>query len=177
MSTCKRMWTDRQVRSMAVDSVEEKEDLKVFENIVDKDGHKRFIEGNGTPTAVEDNETPTAVEGVTFNYAKWSLSGSHLMVVCDIKITAETVLSNNSISVDFTPPKWVLDKLYPSINPYLDAKKIDVRTAGYVVSGSYLDCYCYINDETDIRISNLAHTAGEADEYVRIEFDFLVDNE
>lgn len=139
-----------------------------FEHIVDKDGHNRFIEGNGTPTTFE---------GVTYNYTKWSLSGTHLMLVCDIKIAGETALATNDITVDFAIPKWVFDKLFPSIDPYLDAKKSDIRVSGYVVSGLSIESYCYKVSESTIRICSLAHTAGASDEYARIEFDFLIDNE
>ena len=85
MSTCRRMWTDRQIRSMAVDSVEEKENLEIFERIVDKDGHKRFIEG--------EIELADSITYLTNLYGKWSLSGSHLMLVICIRTDENTKAS------------------------------------------------------------------------------------
>ena len=52
-------------------------------NIVDADGHNRFIEGN---IATEE------IEGVTWAYARWSLSGTHLMCVLAGTIEDETAL-------------------------------------------------------------------------------------
>ena len=101
MSTCKRMWTDREIRSMAVDSVEKKNNLKVFENIVDKDGHKRFIEGD---------ITPAETTGITFTYAKWSLSGSHLQIVLAMTIAAGTY-STFYLGDITNLPKWIFDKI------------------------------------------------------------------
>ena len=54
-----------------------------MEDIVDADGHKRFIEGNVTPAnIIGEND---------IQYAKWSLSGSHLMIVLAI-ITSQFFL-------------------------------------------------------------------------------------
>ena len=81
----RRMYSKPQLLE-AVEQEAEVNGLKAFENIVDKDGHKRFIEG--TPT------NPT-IEGVEITYAKWSLSGTHLMLVMAGNVASTTVLDYN----------------------------------------------------------------------------------
>ena len=56
-----------------------------IENIYDEDEHKRFIEGD---------LTLQTIEGVSFSYGKWSLSGTHLMVVIAGSIANETVIAS-----------------------------------------------------------------------------------
>ena len=104
--TCKRMWTERQVRGMAVDSVEEKENLKVFEHIVDKDGHKRFIEGD---------ITMETITGVTQSYGKWSLSGSHLMIVLCASIENAASITAGTTLARIAIPAWIHEKLVPMV--------------------------------------------------------------
>ena len=82
----RRMFSLKQLEEIANKQVQEQvssgelENVKVFENIVDKDGHKRFIEGDIT----FENIT-----GVSKVYGKWSLSGNHLMIVICPKLIME----------------------------------------------------------------------------------------
>ena len=59
-----------------------------LENIKDDNGKFRFIEG--TPI-------PTTTTGVTYSYSKWSLSGTHLMIVIVATGVNGTVCQNGSI--------------------------------------------------------------------------------
>ena len=57
--------------------------INLMENIVDSKGNKRFVEG---PL------TTTTISGVTYSYSKWSLCGTHLMIVLGGTIAANTSL-------------------------------------------------------------------------------------
>ena len=164
----KRMHTDREIRAMAVDSVEQKSELKVFENIVDKDGHKRFIEGD---------ITLESVTGVTKTYGKWSLSGTHLMCVLSLKIDDTTALSFAQLCpVLENLPKWIRDKMVV-MAPNSDAISV-ISTKAYDIDGSTSqDFSCYLRESSsEVFMSNSSFTAS-ADRYVRIQFDILIDNE
>ena len=158
----KRMWSRNELRKIIQDTY----GIDI-NNLIDKDGHPRFIEGAGENTAVT---------GVTYNYSKWSLSGSHLMIVLDVMIAGDTALSTNDFDTTFDIPKWIYDKLYPAIGVYLDAKNFDTSYNGYGLSGTQIGFYIY-KDNGKLRLRNISYTASSADEHCRVVFDFLIDNE
>ena len=166
MSTCKRMWTDREIRSMAVDSVENKSNLKVFENIVDKDGHKRFVEG--------DIDIRT-IEGVTKTYGKWSLSGNHLMIVLGLALAdAVVVASGVTIAELKNLPDWIFEKIVPLFGQLVS---ISAPTA-YADDFTSQNFSSYISkDTTKILINKYGSVTLTANRNVRIQFDMLIDNE
>ena len=104
----KRMWSKNELKQIANQQVQEQvssgnlTDVKVFEEIVDKDGHKRFIEGN-----IEIKE----IEGVTKQYGKWSLSGSHLLIVVSYIANSGATLGGNTTLAYVDIPSWILDKI------------------------------------------------------------------
>ena len=169
MSTCKRMWTDRQIRSMAVDSVENKEDLKVFENIVDKDGHKRFIEGD---------ITPKAITGVTYSYGKWSLSGSHLMIVIAGTVANATVIDYEGVFASIPNiPDWVKAKINPGISysgTLVEAKSVNFYGDDASTQNGLFLLRKNAVDGLYISFAGLTLTK---ERYFRAQFDLLIDNE
>ena len=165
MSTMKRMWTDREIRSMAVHSVENKEDLKVFEHIVDKDGHKRFIEANGTPTTIEK---------VASGYCKWSLSGSHLMCVYTGNIESGAEIANLTALVQFDLPKWIRDKIVPALSNLVAYKNIVVVNTSTYVENSYQGYFDKNSDGIAFYLS--ASKTFDYNGTFRIQFDLIIDN-
>ena len=163
MSTCKRMWTDREIRSMAVHSVENKEDLKVFEHIVDKDGHKRFIEGD---------ITINTITGVTQSYGKWSLSGSHFMIVIAGAVANATVLTAGTL-VDIELPSWILSKIVGVVADIVDSKEFTLWATNYSKQSIGINL---IKQTAKLRVSYGSLTLT-ADRTFRIQFDLLIDNE
>ena len=104
----KRMWSKNELKNVIQEQASsgQLKEVKVFEEIVDKDAHKRFIEGEGDIVLEQ--------EGVDFTYAKWSLSGSHLLLVIAGTVEDETVLTSSTTAiVNFYVPKWIYDKIYP----------------------------------------------------------------
>ena len=164
--TMKRMWTERQVRGMAVNSVEEKEDLKVFEHIVDKDGHKRFIEGD---------ITIATIEGVTSPYKKWSLCGTHLMVVLCLDL-ADTITIGNGASLATVEglPDWVMSKISPIFSTVVDVKDTYAYASDY--SGQPFGIYLSITDGK-LKFSKRSSLTLTADRSVRLQCDLLIDDE
>ena len=88
----KRMWSEEEISS-------QKKDIA---SLVDSKGNPRFIEGD---------ITPETITGITYNYAKWSLSGTHLMIVlagsCE-----EITLTNNTLFANITLPSFVFNKIF-----------------------------------------------------------------
>lgn len=170
MSTCRRMWTDRQIRSMAVDSVEEKEKLEVFEHIVDKDGHKRFIEGD---------ITMETIAGVTQKYGKWSLSGTHLMIVLSYSADNATEFNVNQTLAYVKVPEWIFDKIAPIFASVI---------ASYDAITYFADNFSTQSSAINVRLGETGHAKElvirhsgaltlTANRSTRIEIDYLIDNE
>ena len=75
--------------------------LVICENFNDANGNARFVEGN---------LTPETVSGVTFTYAKWSLSGTHLMIVlCGEIANGTTIGLVNLASAEL--PAYIRNKI------------------------------------------------------------------
>ena len=164
----KRMHTDREIRAMAVDSVEQKSALKVFENIVDKDGHKRFIEGDIT------TET---ISGCTYTYKKWSLSGSHLQIVLAMTYEAGTY-STHLLGTITDIPKWIMDKITPS---GATEKQVAVKYAEQWVDSNTPQTPSFYggvqkDDANTLQIASWGSKTFTAETYIRLSFDLIIDN-
>lgn len=145
--------------------VAEGSEVKVFENIVDKDGHKRFIEGDIT---LEE------ISGITPIYAKWSLSGSHLMIVIAFSVANATALSYGRLCY-VNLPDWIKDKIYQVSGNYVARYMCDLFDSdlGTQSLGTYL-LKSTLSGSVWIDYSNLTLTK---DRIGRIQFDLLIDNE
>lgn len=139
--------------------------LNDIASLVDSAGNPRFIEGDGTGKTLS---------GLTISYCKWSLSGTHLMVVCAGNITNGTTLTTGNIAT-FTLPEWILNKIYPVwSSAYIEKKDIkffadnftEQTTTGILSKGS-TSIAIYVS-------SALALTANRA---FRIQFDLLIDTD
>ena len=159
----RRMYSKKQLLE-AVEQEAEVNGLKAFENIVDKDGHKRFIEG--------DIATET-ISGIEFTYGKWSLSGSHLMIVLAGN-------ADNGASIPYTllgkcnVPKWIYDKIFPIKSTTIDYKGYTLWDSSFNVQNGQTR---FIKDSNAILIYNSNTLTLTADRSFRISFDLLIDNE
>ena len=136
-----------------------------LENIKDLAGHNRFIEGN------VDVET---VSGITFTYNKWSLSGTHLMIVCTGTIADTTVLANNIDWAICNLPEWILDKIYEVFSTYVEAKTVSLRA----VDSSVQNIALALGKQTDgLFIRHLGTVTLTAERNFRVQFDLLIDQE
>ena len=159
----RRMYSKPQLLK-AVEEESKLNGIKVFEDIKDKDGHSRFIEG--------DIDTDT-ITGITKLFGKWALSGTHLLIVFAESISNGTTTEfakHGSMNI----PSWVFDKLVPIYS--------DVITRGpmnyYANDGSSQNAVVYLikgsGGVVDINIASLTATANRQG---RIQFDLLIDNE
>lgn len=151
--------------SQVVKAVEDTSALKVFENIVDKDGHKRFIEGEGIP------ETIT---GLSVLYNKWSLSGSHLMFVFAFKLDASSAVGGGSTFIRYTLPQWIMDKIAVLFGSYsVDNQKFDY----FDNNGTPYDARIQLRKQDgQIKIATTGAIGQNVETRGRFEFDLLIDN-
>ena len=140
--------------------------LFIFEKIKDASGHARFIEGD--MASLEE-------EGVTISFAKWSLSGSHLMLVVAGSIASGTTISAGVFANAYTLPSWIVDKIYPVFISYICNQTFKFYNQS---TGQSQDQLFYLRkyEGTTIRIEN-EQIVAEADLGFRVAFDLLIDNE
>lgn len=164
----RRMYSEKQIKGLAVAGINEAteagQEVKIdIENLVDKDGHNRFIEGD---------ITPIAITGVTYNYAKWSLSGTHLMFVLAGEVENATALPFSELG-HITLPEWIFSKIYPTYKDVLERKSFLFGAE----DGTTQQGTCILVKDTDkmkIDITNITLTDTRG---FRIAFDLLIDNE
>lgn len=135
-----------------------------LEDIVDSAGNKRFIEGDGTPVTIS---------GVTYTYNKWSLSGTHLMVVLAGDIVANTGIVGGQKMTKYSIPEFILNKTFPLTDSgYLDQKNAYIKASG----GSSLSKtfeFSKTNDGLEIIFSSGGTIS--LDSKFRVQFDLLID--
>lgn len=136
-------------------------------SIVDNQGNPRFIEGDIT---LKD----TLPSGIEQLYGKYSLSGSHLLLVLSFSTPNGTTIPTGSIA-NVKLPKWILDKLYPLISsniivpfvtlPFLnDAGAVQNTSIRLDKSSDSVDIFIYTITTTDDRVC-------------RVQFDLLIDTD
>lgn len=142
-----------------------------LENVVDADGNKRFIEGD-----IILNEGQV---GLTKEYGRWSLSGTHLIIVFQIKNTTETTITPTAWSElgTLTLPAYILNKIVPITG----SNNVCVNSfSGFdgdlSVSANPIQVYLE-KGSTEISINSWTGNEIESDKSYRITFDLLIDNE
>lgn len=166
----KRMWSKNELKNIANAQVQEQvsdgqlENVKVFEEITDKDGHKRFIEGE-----IELNESVTAISKT---YGKWSLSGSHLLIVFCGSMENGAILTGGYIST-INLPAWVVNKIYPlHSTTVVDQKVISFYGGTTQTVNGYLE-----KNSANKIVLYLGAVTANADKTFRMSYDLLIDNE
>ena len=142
-----------------VDNLEQGGSGVALEDLVDAEGNKRFIEGAGS----------SSLEGITIKYNKWSLSGTHLMIVLSFVTTG--AVSQYSILANYNLPDYILNKIVAvafndlvcektetSMDANVDLRKFQLRKQG--------------NEIKIVTYSNIS--AGRE---FRVQFDLLIDAE
>ena len=151
----KRMWSLKQIKEFI------KGTTKDIATLVDADGHDRFIEG--------DIDTPT-IEGVSFSLAKWSLSGTHLMIVLAGSVANATEIEANTLFGEVKLPDWIKDKLV-----ILFASTYARYTATFWASNysTQTDAVSLVKTGTKVEFRLNALTLS-ADRSFRFEFDLYI---
>ena len=162
----KRMWSKNELAKQV------KEVKKDITTLVDAQGHERFIEDNITAN--------TLPEGFELTFGKWSLSGTHLMLVIIESADNGAVMPNGGY-VYFNIPEWIKDKI---VVLFGDSEVLKQTFAWYGDNDTqqnqivYLEKGIYtIGEKTyNFRLFQTALTLT-LDRKIRIAFDLLIDNE
>ena len=160
----RRMYSKPQLLE-AVEQAAEVNGLKAFENIVDKDGHKRFIEGDIT---IE------TITGITKQYGKWSLCGTHLLIVLAVEIENGTALSGTLLA-KVNLPTWIMDKIYPIISGsnIINATNYKAFASDYTSQEMSVNLTKHVDNYLQI-VGSLTLTKTRT---CRIGIDLLIDND
>ena len=131
-----------------------------FANLVDSQGHKRFIEGDIT---IE------TISGIEQKYGKWSLSGTHLQIVLAVDIANGTTLGVKLADVNL--PAWIREKIIP-----LYSTRVAYKNELALGNDSTSQQITFLVDKTDNGISIYSYASITANRHVRFELDLLIDN-
>lgn len=136
-----------------------------LENIKDLAGNLRFIEGN---------LSIATITGVTFNYYKWSLSGTHLMFVMGGTIDNGVTIPANSTLANVTLPDYINDKIVNLFGTLVDRKTFGVYGSDYSTQSIIIN---FEKSTSVISFKTAAEYTMTADRVFRYQFDLLIDNE
>ena len=144
--------------------------LNSLEGLQDAEGHNRFI---------GDDLVDSEIEGLTLNYSKWSLSGTHLMLVLSYSITAQTSLSNYTDLAYAQVPEWVISKIATISGQTNRAILKDFNSTNQYGSPDQTVSLALNKDTANNRlyIQTADSVTLGADTYLRIQFDLLIDND
>lgn len=134
----------------------------LLDDIVDSEGNKRFVEGNGIVNT-------TYIDG---SYCKWSLSGTHLMCVLAGKYKLGST-PNETLLASYTIPSYISDKIYPVWSDIIEMKAVSARLSGGTGYEDYMT-FRIVNGELQIKQQAVFTTK---DAYFRVQFDLLIDTE
>lgn len=135
----------------------------LLDNIVDSQGHKRFIEGEGTVNTK-----------ITDSYCKWSLSGSHLLVVLGGSVADGTAFTSGENLATFNIPIWVAQKIVPLFSNSVERKSVNLWSDDYQAFAVIM----WLQKVSGVlRITSGAQYTISGDKTFRVEFDLLIDSE
>ena len=134
----------------------------LLSEIVDNNGNARFIEGNGTPATIE---------GLTYLYNKWSLSGTHLMIVLVFANNTDTDISIfNTTLCSASLPNYIANKIV-SIESNIVSR---VKFTDLTMSNNFTATLEKNNNQISIFASSETVKTGRT---YRLQFDLLIDTE
>lgn len=140
--------------------------LNSLEGLQDAQGHNRFIEGDGN---VSQTQT-----GLTSTYCKWSLSGTHLMLVLAGYFADTTQIADSTIA-KFSIPTWILDKIYPTYSTHIEDKTIKAYNDDASSTQNFEFALTKLSDGLYL-IPNSLTTMTDKRNF-RAQFDLLIDND
>ena len=168
----RRMYTTQGIQKLIDDSIDDAfeniddQDIGngLFEKIKDKDGHLRFIEGN-----LEVQTIP----GVTFSYAKWSLSGSHLMLVLSGTIANTTAIASTQPLAVGNLPNWIFAKIPIIWSSAIDNKSFKVYANDWTSQDFGV---AFMKQSSYVSLISGGDFTATADRGFKFQFDLIIDN-
>jgi hypothetical protein len=138
----------------------------LFENITDSHGNKRFVEGD---------ITMQTIAGVTQTYGKWSLSGTHLMIVVSFDVDSGVTLTHAMPLAKITNlPSYIKDKITPLFgDSIIDIKMINGYSNSWTINSTGFTLY---KSDTINILKNVEYKTPSLLHF-RIQFDLLIDDE
>ena len=140
-----------------------------LESIVDKNGNPRFVEGD---------ITMETIEGVTQTYGKWSLSGTHLMIVIafDIGANVSTPVDTRLALIEI--PEFIINKITNIWANVINVVGVTIREKqSWWINSSLNNVILYkVDNHLAIRTS-ATQVTPTADSVCRIQFDLLIDSD
>ena len=161
----KRMWSKNELKNIA--DTQAKAVKKDIATLVDKDGHERFIEW-------DINIPETITEGVTKEYGKASLSGTHLLMVLAIRIPNATEMATQYLGI-IVLPKWINDKIVTWFGNQVRAGTFQAR-ASNGTSQNIAGSLRKTSDENTFGIYLDNAFTASAERVAIFNFDLLIDN-
>lgn len=134
--------------------------------IKDINNNNRFIEGV---------ITPNDISGLSYTYSRWSLSGTHLMIVLCFGTTIQTTLTAGTTLCSITLPEWVYNKIYGSYGEKV-VSSISTTVRNSVGGGLGDISFRLVKENNALEIRNISNITIDANRYVRCQFDLLIDN-
>lgn len=149
--------------------------LKYFQNQKDKGMNiVELVDSAGNPRFVEGDGEGLTQEGVTISYCKWSLSGTHLMLVCAGTVASGTTISTGTGIGVFGIPKWIYDKIYSLFSNVVEIKNFNYWGSDYTSQSSITQLQKVSNT---LKLSPTGNLTTTANRNFRIQFDLLIDSE
>ena len=141
-------------------------DAKLFEKITDTQGHRRFIEFDGTPLTLEGFESV---------FCKASLSGTHLMFVLAGNIANTTLIGNGTTLAIYDLPEWIMDKIYPVWeNSRIEKRSFPLTGDDWTEQNMGV---VFQKSDGKIKLLTVGSVTLSANRAFRITFDLLIDND
>lgn len=154
----KQMWSKEEIDK------EVKNTSKDISTLVDDSGKPRFVEGDGVGLSQE---------GVTISYCKWSLSGTHLMLVCAGTIADATTIAANAKLAEFNVPLYIMDKVVPIFSTLVNRQTFAFYADNYSTQTQVIN----LIKSTNINFQTGGSLTLTADRNFRIQYDLLIDVE
>ena len=157
----------------AQDNVDGTELTTLMSNIVDSHGNKRFVEGD---------ISMLNISGIRQTYGKWSLSGTHLMIVIAFDIDSGVTTPVNSVIAVISLPGFIYSKIKNLWNADNVVSLTDVMVRGKTIwfnSKKLNDIRLQKPDsQSRLWISTSANTITTTElSACRIQYDLLIDSE
>jgi len=154
----RRMFSEKQIQELV------KNTPKDIESLVDSQGHDRFPKGD-----IEIEE----ITGITKTYGKWSLSGTHLMIVLACKCENGAIFVSGNTLAEVDIPTWILDKIIPIFSTQVERKSTSCYGADYTTQTLQVNL---VKSSGKLIIQTGSLTLSATRDF-RVSFDLIIDND
>lgn len=133
-------------------------------SLVDSAGNPRFIEGDGTAGEIT---------GFTSTYCKWSLSGTHLMLVLAGTFANGAAVASSSTLATFKVPDFIRNKVFTVWSNNIEAKTISTYASDWSAQNFQIK-FQKTSSSLKFEGSSITFTAERS---FRVQFDLLIDSD